>query len=58
MSQKLENLLCFILFLLVSFVLSLGFYDPTTRPAAIDFAKVALGGVLTAVTATVATRLR
>jgi hypothetical protein len=58
MSSPLEKFLCILLSLLVAFVLVLGFYDPTTRPAAIDFAKVALGGVLTAISANVATRLK
>jgi hypothetical protein len=58
MSSYLEIFLCILLSLLVVFVLALGFCDPTTRPAVIDFAKVALGGVLTAISATVATRLR
>jgi hypothetical protein len=58
MSPHLEKLLCTLLFLLVVFVLGLGYYDPTSRPAVIDFAKVALGGILTAISATVATRLK
>jgi hypothetical protein len=58
MSPHLEKLLCILLFSLVAFVLGLGYYDPVSRPAVIDFAKVALGGILTAISATVATRLK
>jgi hypothetical protein len=58
MSPTLEKSLCILLSSLVFFVLGLGFYDPTTRPAVIDFAKVALGGILTAITTTVAAKLR
>ena len=58
MSPLLEKILCYLLSLLVVFVLVLGFYDPSIRPAVIDFAKVALGGILTAISATVATKLR
>jgi hypothetical protein len=58
MSPHLEKLLCILLSSLVVFVLGLGYYDPISRPAVIDFAKVALGGILTAISATVATRLK
>ena len=58
MSPQLEKFLCILLFSLVVFVLGLGYYDPASRPAVIDFAKIALGGVLTAMSATVAQKVR
>jgi hypothetical protein len=39
--------------LLVIGVFALGFYDPELRPQVLDFAKVALGGVLGLLTAKV-----
>jgi hypothetical protein len=41
-----------LLYLLVVCVFGLGFYDPQLRPQAIEFGKVALGGVLALITAT------
>ncbi len=58
MSPQLEKFLCILLFLLVVFVLRLGYFDPASRPAVIDFAKIALGGVLTAMSATIAQKVR
>lgn len=58
MSPLLEKFLCILLSSVVVFVLGLGYYDPISRPAVLDFAKVALGGILTAISATAATRLR
>jgi hypothetical protein len=58
MSPQLERFLCILLFSLVVFVLGLGYYDPGSRPAVIDFAKIALGGVLTAMSATIAQKVR
>jgi hypothetical protein len=46
-----EKYLWLSLCLLVVGVFSLGFYDPTLRPEVLDFAKVALGGVLGLLTA-------
>jgi hypothetical protein len=43
---------------LVCGVFLLGFYDPTLRPQVLDFAKIALGAVLTAMTTTAATKQR
>jgi hypothetical protein len=50
-----ERYLWLSLCLLVVGVFSLGFYDPTLRPQVLDFAKVALGGVLGLLTAKVNT---
>jgi hypothetical protein len=49
-SNILEKFLCFLLLSVVGFVLVLGYCDPSSRPAVLDFAKVALGGLLTAIT--------
>jgi hypothetical protein len=46
-----EQYLWLSLCLLVVGVFSLGFYDPELRPEVLDFAKVALGGVLGLLTA-------
>lgn len=46
MSSTTNKNLWFLLYLLVASVLALGFYDQTLRPQVLDFAKVALGGVL------------
>jgi formate hydrogenlyase subunit 4 len=48
-----EKFLWVLLSSVVVAVFLLGFYDPTLRPQVLDFAKVALGAILTAVTATV-----
>jgi hypothetical protein len=53
-----EKLLWVLLFSLVVGAFSLGFCDPTLRPQVLDFAKVALGGVLTAMTTSAATKAR
>lgn len=41
-----------LLYLLVVSVFALGFYDQNLRPQALEFGKVALGGVLALITAT------
>ena len=46
-----DRYLWFSLLLLVVCVFSLGFYDPSLRPQVMDFAKVALGGILALLTA-------
>jgi hypothetical protein len=51
-----ERFLWLLLSSLVVGVFALGFYDPTLRPQVLDFAKIALGAVLTAMTSTVAMR--
>jgi hypothetical protein len=58
MSPQVEKFLCFLLVSVVASVCLLGFFDPSTRPAVLDFAKVALGGILTAISATTATKLK
>jgi hypothetical protein len=42
---------------LVVGVFVLGFYDPILRPQVLDFAKVALGGILGLLTARVGNRI-
>jgi hypothetical protein len=56
--SNMEKFLWVLLSSLVVGVFALGFYDPTLRPQVLDFAKIALGAVLTAMTTTVATRQR
>jgi hypothetical protein len=46
-----EQYLWLSLCLLVAGVFSLGFYDPALRPQVLDFAKIALGGILALLTA-------
>jgi hypothetical protein len=46
-----EKFLCSLLFLVVFGVLVLAVCDPTVRPQALDFAKIALGAILTAMPA-------
>jgi hypothetical protein len=46
-----DRYLWFLLCSVVAGVFSLGFYDPTLRPEVLDFAKVALGGILGLLTA-------
>jgi hypothetical protein len=46
-----EKFLWVLLFSLVSFVFALAFYDPTIRPQVVTFANVALGAILTAMSA-------
>jgi hypothetical protein len=53
-----EKVLWSILSSVVFGAFALGFYDPSVRPQVIDFAKIALGGVLTAVSATVASKVK
>ena len=48
-----EKFLWVVLSSVVLGVFVLGFSDPTLRPQVLDFAKVALGAVLTAMTATI-----
>ena len=45
-----DKYLCFFLFWLVVSVFLLGILDPSLRPQVLDFAKVALGGVLALLT--------
>jgi uncharacterized membrane protein YjgN (DUF898 family) len=53
---NMERFLWVLLSSVVVAVFSLGFYDPTLRPQVLDFAKVALGAILTAMSATLAAR--
>ena len=51
MMLRQEQYLWVSLCLLVVGVFALGFYDPALRPQVLDFAKIALGGVLGLLTA-------
>ena len=53
-----ERFLWMLLSSVVFGAFALGFYDPTVRPQVLDFAKVALGAVLTAMSATIATKAK
>jgi hypothetical protein len=53
-----EKFLWLLLSSVVFGAFALGFYDPTVRPQVLDFAKIALGAVLTAMSATIGTRAK